>query len=432
MGLAARAERGAHVGSQGRADAAGAPGATGAAGPVGPAGPAGTAGAQGPQGPAGTPGAAGTPGTQGPQGPKGDPSYVRTIVVSPVNNFNSVPNGTALLAAIADIPTAPATVPTANAPMLVKLEPGRYHIGSTSLNLPSYVDLEGSGRERTTIIGSGGSSPGSVGTIVVEGFSNIRDLTVQSSASGGSTLHTAAIRFKGVGLIEDVDVGASFATSTNKGLLLDEDADVRVDDADVSVSSPGTASSYAVQVMGSSNVDLYDVRLDAVGNGNNFGLYALNGFIKIDGGSNISAQSADAPNANYGIYIFAPGSLDLRSSDVTAIFGESYGLWLDSVGTTLNPVRIRASSLVAQNPPTGATTYGIGVTAGGTDSRAVEVQNSRIEGFTDPIHGDDNGVDNYTFRVAASQIEGTAMTGSITCAGVYDEAYTFFASTCPT
>ena len=88
-------------------------------------------GIQGPQGP------------PGPQGPKGDPTYVSTVVVSPVGNETQ--NGTALLSALSGI-----TASSTNR-FLLKIEPGIYDIGTQSLQMKEYVDIEGSG-ETTTII----------------------------------------------------------------------------------------------------------------------------------------------------------------------------------------------------------------------------------------------------------------------------------------
>jgi hypothetical protein len=37
----------------------------------------------------------------------------------------------------------------------------------------------------------------------------------------------------------------------------------------------------------------------------------------------------------------------------------------------------------------------------------------------------------YTFQVAVSQLNGGVVSGSVTCAGVYDENFTFSPNTCP-
>jgi hypothetical protein len=58
------------------------------------------------------------------------------------------------------------------------------------------------------------------------------------------------------------------------------------------------------------------------------------------------------------------------------------------------------------------------------------VNNSQISGGTNTIRNDAE----FTTRVGASQLSGGAVSvggGTLTCAGVYDENYTFYASACP-
>lgn len=110
---------------------------------------------QGPAGPQGSPGPAGPQGSPGPQGPIGPSglNYVRTVVVSPISGGTDTQNGTALLNALAGITSASATNP-----YLIKLEPGVYNLGNTSLQMKSYVDIEGSGEGLTTILGALGTA----------------------------------------------------------------------------------------------------------------------------------------------------------------------------------------------------------------------------------------------------------------------------------
>jgi len=60
---------------------------------------------------------------------------------------------------------------------------------------------------------------------------------------------------------------------------------------------------------------------------------------------------------------------------------------------------------------------------------AVTVRNSQVTGSTNTIFNDSE----YTTLVAATLLDGGAVSnlGTLTCAGVYDEAYVFYASTCP-
>jgi hypothetical protein len=58
----------------------------------------------------------------------------------------------------------------------------------------------------------------------------------------------------------------------------------------------------------------------------------------------------------------------------------------------------------------------------------VTINNSQITGSTNTIRNDTE----FTTRVGASQLAGgSVISGVVICAGVYDESYTFYASTCP-
>ena len=71
--------------------------------------------------------------------------YKRTVVVSPVPG-DPAASGAALLAAYNGVTGA-----SASDPWLVKIEPGIFDVGATTLVTKPYVDLEGSGPEATTI-----------------------------------------------------------------------------------------------------------------------------------------------------------------------------------------------------------------------------------------------------------------------------------------
>ncbi|HET9452027.1 MAG TPA: hypothetical protein VFO83_14150, partial [Aggregicoccus sp.] len=88
----------------------------------------GTAGVPGPRGPQGEPGPAGPAGPAGPPGAAGL-AYLRTRVVSP--GASEAESGEALRSALQGLAVAPG-----EAPWVVKLEPGVYALGSSSLELP--------------------------------------------------------------------------------------------------------------------------------------------------------------------------------------------------------------------------------------------------------------------------------------------------------
>jgi hypothetical protein len=168
-----------------RPGAAGPQGAVGATGSAGANGADGAAGAQGATGSQGATGLQGATGATGVKGDKGDPSYRRTIVVSPCTT--QAGSGDALLAVVGagtasecapsgTIPATGANAPSATNPWLIKLEPGTYALGTTRLVLPDHVDLEGSGAQTSQIVATDGG-------LDVAGTSDVRQLGITGVGS---------------------------------------------------------------------------------------------------------------------------------------------------------------------------------------------------------------------------------------------------------
>ena len=76
--------------------------------------------------------------------------------------------------------------PSAANRWLLKIEPGRYDVGDTVLALRDFVDVEGSGRLSTEIIGHGGTVVSTASTI------ELRELTVTCDAAACSAIQIPA------------------------------------------------------------------------------------------------------------------------------------------------------------------------------------------------------------------------------------------------
>ena len=112
-------------------------------------------------------------------------SYKRTVVVSPVGTDTE--NGTALLNALAGITDASATKK-----YLVHIEPGTYDLGTRTLQMKQYVDIQGSGELNTVITSAATSEPtdpiygcGFIAAVVATANNaELRFLTVQNTGAG--------------------------------------------------------------------------------------------------------------------------------------------------------------------------------------------------------------------------------------------------------
>ncbi len=134
---------------------------------------------------------------------------LRTILVSPDDGGGTTDNGDILVSAISAVSAAASSA----TPYLIKIEPGTYDLGGTTLVVPDYVDIEGSGKGITTIKCVSGSGPviqmknldhGALrhlsvehtgGNIAIEIENSYASLfEVNASSTNGSTANNIAIK----------------------------------------------------------------------------------------------------------------------------------------------------------------------------------------------------------------------------------------------
>jgi hypothetical protein len=163
-------------------------------------------------------------------------TFKSTIVVSPVGTYAE--NGAALLAAVDGIGGR-----TAETAMLVKIEPGFYDIGATTLSPPTYVALEGSG-ELTTIIYKTDPGTAAYGTVELGQETALSDVTVYAPPAQ-PTGSVAVITGFGTSTLARVHIvaPASATAGTNAiGLLNYYDAQTTLTDVDIDASAVGASS----------------------------------------------------------------------------------------------------------------------------------------------------------------------------------------------
>jgi len=120
-----------------------------------------------------------------------DPTpLARVVFVS--GDGSATDNGTALQDALGDIGTSGpcAVTATASLPCLVKLGPGVFNVGDDTVEMLPFVDMEGSGRNLTTIMSvATGASSGSA--LFGASDAEIRNLTVDLSGTSGDNVRAA-------------------------------------------------------------------------------------------------------------------------------------------------------------------------------------------------------------------------------------------------
>jgi len=103
----------------------------------------------------------------------------KTILVSPKSTETA--SGTALLNAMAGITDAGETNP-----YLIIIEPGVYNIGTSSLQMKSYVDIQGSGENVTKITGTINNQFS--GVLVGANNAEVRFVTIENTSGGAYTI----------------------------------------------------------------------------------------------------------------------------------------------------------------------------------------------------------------------------------------------------
>jgi len=384
--------------------------------------------------------------------PAGKPGR-RTELVSP--RSTAAESGTALLSALDRITDASATKP-----YLVYIEPGVYDIGGESLQMKSYVDIQGSGEIVTEITGNRDSS--SSGVVVGADNADLDYLTIENTGGG---VHAVALYNNGPSpALRNVTLAAKDASycyaAYNHGA---SPSMLHV----TATASGGTTRNYGVYNVSGSFPIMTSVTAEATGGATwNSGVHNENSSPEM---TSVTAMASGAAESNLGVFNHT-ASPNMFKCEATASGGTNSVAVYGASSSTLTLTRVTAtasgattgfgvngfsgSSLVLTDVTvsvSGATnSYGVynntsgsavmtnvTVSATGssngyglfnTASSAGSIGHSVVSGSTNAIYNPSGS----TVNVANTRLDGSVTgTGTATCAGVYDDAYTFYASTCP-
>ncbi len=367
-------------------------------------------------------------------------------VKNPDGTPSPAASGTALLAAVASIPTTGNDAPGYGNPWLLKIGPGVFDLGSSALTVPDYVSVEGAGRSATTIQSTGSSGPGAA-TVVTGGLEELSELTINNT--GNAAYATGLLVAGASSSVRRVAVTVTPGSTTSRGVYLTGSAGPTMEDVDISLFNAGAGDFYGIYSdPGSSpTLDLVGITLGANGTGGGNAVQLTGGLT----GRRINAQALfyGGTTATVG-GIVVSGAVDLRDSSVVAgcagNAAPAYGVYGTS-GVTLTNVHVddwrkgggtctcfAAFLYDASGTVSGSTlrSYNYGIfTTGATAPRSVSVDNSVLDGYGGGYIG--NG-SNYTTVIGAGRISagwGHANSGTLTCASVYGDDGTAYPSSCP-
>ena len=173
-------------------------------------------------------------------------------------------------------------------------------------------------------------------------------------------------------------------------------------------------------VVAASNAELRFVTVENTG-GNIYGVGVYNASTSYFYLFKVQVTASGAAQ-HYAVYNSGVSNSTFTNSALTAS-GEqgdlSYGIYNANASVTVQYSQVNALG--------GSSNYGI-YNVGASGAYTVIVRDSQVLASSATLRNDTA----YILRVAVSQLSGGAVSGSgVTCAGVYDEAYTFSASACP-
>jgi hypothetical protein len=382
--------------------------------------------------------------------------------------------------------------PSSNNPCLLKIMPGRYTVTSAVVMQP-YVDIEGSGEKVTKITAAliSATNPPSVATVMGANNAALRFLTVENTGTGIST--AAILNTSASPSVIHVTATASGGASVNYGFFNNNSSAPKMTNV-TATASGGTIDAAGVYNTGSSSPMMTNVTATASGATNTYGVHndasssptMTNVTANASGGINltngvynstssptmmsVTATASGGTSVNNGVYN-TTSSPTMMSVTATASGGtNAYGVRnADSSSPTMTNVIATASggsnvnngvynqntsspmmtniivtalgvgSVGVNNSSSSPTMTNVTASASGASSvgvsssfsGTVKINNSVIKGTLGTI----SNFSGVTTRVGNTKLDGGAAIsnpgGTLTCAGVYDENYIFYASTCP-
>ncbi len=358
---------------------------------------------QGPTGPAGEVGPIGLPGATG-------LNYKQIVTVSPGDT--AVESGAALLGAVSGIVGA-----TEERPILVKLEPGVYDLGASTLVTKPNVHLQGSGMTLTEIT----SIAGGQGTLLLSSLVTLRDLAITNHLAVGAPAVTAPqIDYTEIHSVLIANFPAQLdVASTSAALSISTSnlGSAEIRDSSIFADATGAGGGTTGVVVGTQclggTLDFKNTFVGAFGGATAQAMVVSGGLTR---GYVVLINALDAPTGR-GAVISGAGRLSLVSSDLLTIADVARG------------VLVQAGSLEVQHSEVEAR-------AGGTDLVGIEtLQGGTATVYSSLLKGNvgarNSGTSPTAIRIAGSTIRG-GVQGTVTCTNSNsDQFVSAGANVCP-
>ena len=335
-------------------------------------------------------------------------------------------------AAMDDLATWCGTPGAAN-PCLVLILPGIYDLGNNALTMQSYVDVEGSGENTTTITSTHSSTVGNAtsATLVGANFAEVRFLTVENQ--GGSTESIAIYNTSASPKITHVTATA-FGGGTNRGIYNETS------------SSPIMTNVVAI-ASGSTNYGIYNstfsspimTNVTAMGSGGT----SNNGVLNSESTAIMTNVTATGSGGTESFGVRNSQSSPIMTNVRASASGTGFNYGVR--GASSSPIMTNVTATATG----GAASYGVhnfaspsfpvmtnvtGTATGGvlnygmhnSSAAAPTAKGCSFSGSTNSIFNQGSS----TAKVAATLLNGSVSGTGFTCVGVYDTSFVALSTSC--
>jgi len=319
--------------------------------------------------------------------------------------------------------------PSASNPCLLKIMPGVYDLGTSSLLMKEHVDVEGSGENVTTISSSVTTFNG---TVNGAGNSELRLLSVVNTTPGigimsnqvtAFSISRVASKAAGYAVYNYYsDVAMSDVTATGSGdqslyphgVMNSRSYVTMADVIAVGIAAPGGENGTGVWNYGGHQV-MTNVTASGSGGGNQN--YGVRNTYCSPVMTNVDASATGTSAYNQGVSFYAPGTAVMTNVAATASGGSTnYAISIYDGTVRMSSVKAAAEGV--------ANTYGLKIEGGGGK---ILIDRSTVEGTTNSIFG----LAGPALRIGASKlVGGISVLGGISCVGSYDGDYAPLDSFC--
>jgi hypothetical protein len=271
--------------------------------------------------------------------------------------------------------------------------------------------------ERVTASGSGGTN--NFGVDNLNSSPIMKDMS--ATASGGTNNSGVHNHYFAPTM---TNVTASASAGINNWAVYNESSNAVMNNVTANANSfSGSSYNWAVYNKESAVV-MTNVSASAWGSYDNRGVYN-EGSVGIQKATltDVTASASGGAN-NYGVVNTSSSPIITNLTATGSGGNNNFGMENSSAAPTIiNSVLKGYNNDVGTHYNYGLYNYSV------SGTYTIDVNNSRFIGSTNSIYN----APGFTMRIGASRISGPTLAGGgvLTCAGVYNDSYTFFASTCP-